>query len=77
MDTKGARTRRLNPKINPWVIRKQGKINYFITEGLSGHGCFGIYLKRISKQDNENCWYYQERENLHKAETNIEAKIVT
>ncbi|KAJ3666790.1 hypothetical protein Zmor_002221 [Zophobas morio] len=62
MDTKGARTRRLHPEINPWVIRTHGEINYFITEGFSGYGCFGIYLKRISEQDIENCWYSQERD---------------
>ena len=91
MNTKEARTRRLIAEIKLWVTKKQGEINYFITLGLSEHRCVGVYLKRMGKQDNENCWYCQDRntpehtlfiwekwaEDRNKVETNIGEKITS
>ena len=86
MDTKGAWINPIDITMGPKETRE---INYFITQGLSGHGCFGVDLKRIGKQYNENCWYCQKRatpkhmlftcerwaENRNKAETNSGGKI--
>ena len=61
-EEKGTWTRRLIPNIKPWVLRRYGEINHFVTQALSGHGCFGNYLKRIAKQDTAVCWYCNEED---------------
>ena len=56
----GAWTRRLIPNIKPWVLRRYGETNHFISQALSDYGCFGNYLRLIGKQDTAICWYYNE-----------------
>ena len=31
--------------------------DYYTTQALTGHGIFGSYLKKIKKQESEECWY--------------------
>lgn len=35
--------------------RKHGDIDYFITQVLTGHGCFNSYLCKIKKLDSPQC----------------------
>lgn len=36
---------------------KDEVVNYYTTQALTGHGCFGEYLKSIKKIENDNCWF--------------------
>lgn len=47
------------PSITTWIEQSQSQscINYYVTQCLTGHGCFGSYLKRIGKQDTDTCGY--------------------
>lgn len=44
---KGRWTARLIPLIAPWLQRKHGEVNYFLTQMLTGHGLFSAYLHRM------------------------------
>lgn len=57
--TKGRWTHRLIPKIDHWVKRKHGQVNYHMTQLLTGHGCFNAYLERFKKRDDAICFYCQ------------------
>ena len=45
------------PKIEVWIKRKHGDLDFHITQFLTGHGCFKSYLYRIGKEENRNCWF--------------------
>lgn len=40
-----------------WVGRGHGQMDYFLTQALTGHGCFGTYLTRIKKVPDSSCRY--------------------
>jgi hypothetical protein len=54
---KGAWTRKLIPRVKPWLERKHGELDFHLTQALTGHGCFAAFLHRIGKQQDEGCWY--------------------
>ena len=37
--------------------RKHGQVSFYLTQALSGHGCFKTYPKRFQKRDDESCSY--------------------
>jgi len=41
------------PHLNEWMTRPWGGMSFHVTQLLTGHGCFGDYLKR--KADNAIC----------------------
>lgn len=43
------------PHFDRWVNRKEGKLTYWMTQLLTGHGCFGEFLGRIGKEDSKKC----------------------
>nr|XP_053625417.1 uncharacterized protein LOC128683626 [Plodia interpunctella] len=45
----------LRPVLAEWVNRRHGSLSYRLTQVLSGHGCFGKYLCRIGREENESC----------------------
>ena len=53
--TKGEWTRRLIPELAPWLTRKHGEVNYYLTQVLSGHGNLGAYLARFAIRDTDTC----------------------
>lgn len=53
--TKGRWTHVLIPEVRPWIERKHGEVNYYLTQFLSGHGCFREYLFRFKRKDDPNC----------------------
>lgn len=55
LSTKGRWTYRLIPKIDSWVNRKHGEVNYYLTQILSNHGCFRAYLHRFNLDDSPDC----------------------
>lgn len=53
--SKGRWTYELIPVLKQWVERKHGEVNYYLTQLLSGHGCFKAYLFRFKRSDDPNC----------------------
>lgn len=52
---KGRWTHRLIPRIDIWLNRNHGEVNYYLTQMLSGHGCFRKYLHRFKHDDSSEC----------------------
>lgn len=53
--TKGRWTHRMIPNLERWVNRTHGEINFYLTQVLSGHGCFRQYLHRFGHAISPNC----------------------
>lgn len=51
----GEWTRRLIPDIHPWLERKKGEVDHWVTQILTGHGAFNTYLNRIGKRTSGRC----------------------
>lgn len=56
-ETKGTWTKRLIPKIRPWVGREFGEVNFYLTQFLTGHGYFRRYLNNMGKVRTKDCLY--------------------
>jgi len=55
-DAAGVRLRdAILPSLNEWMSRPWGGISFHITQLLTGHGCFGVYLNRIGKAASALC----------------------
>jgi len=50
----GGWTKRLIPDVEAWCLGKKD-LDFLTTQILSGHGCFGVYLRRIKKKDSDLC----------------------
>ncbi|XP_011859441.1 PREDICTED: uncharacterized protein LOC105556937 [Vollenhovia emeryi] len=56
--TPGARTRlAILPSFDLWMDRSHGQVTFRVTQLLTGHGCFGAYLRRIGKAESAVCPY--------------------
>ncbi|XP_008181211.1 uncharacterized protein LOC103308853 [Acyrthosiphon pisum] len=51
----GRWTRRLVRDVEAWCSRKHGELYFHLTQLLSGHGCFGVYLRKIGKEETDVC----------------------
>ncbi|XP_043069495.1 uncharacterized protein [Drosophila bipectinata] len=51
--TKGRWTHTLIPNLRRWVLRSHGQVVFYLTQVLSGHGCFGPYLKRFGHAEDD------------------------
>lgn len=51
----GRWTHLLIPRIEPWISRKHGEVNYHLTQILTGHGGFREYLHRIGAATTPDC----------------------
>ena len=51
----GRWTHRLIPNLEVWLKRRGGEVNHYVTQLLSGHGCFLAYQKRFGITDNDLC----------------------
>lgn len=52
---KGRWTHRLIPRIDVWLNRSHGEVNYYLTQMFSGHGCFRAYLHRFKHDNSPEC----------------------
>jgi hypothetical protein len=52
---KGRWTHKLIQDLDAWLSRKTEQVTYHLTQVLSGHGCFGSYLKRFNLLDSDAC----------------------
>lgn len=59
----GRWTHRLIPNIQRWINRPFGEVDYYLTQALSGHGCFRRYLYDRRRAESPNCPYCQENDN--------------
>lgn len=53
--SKGRWTYELIPNIKDWLERKHGDLNFYLTQMLSGHGCFRSYLYRFKRDTDPYC----------------------
>lgn len=53
----GARVRKLLPDITPWVNRTHGRITYYLTQVITGHGNFQTYLHRFKIAPSSTCMH--------------------
>lgn len=51
----GRWTHRLIPKLEAWLNRKHGEVDYYLTQIISGHGCFKCYLHRFGHEEDPFC----------------------
>lgn len=56
-ETRGRWTAKLIPTIEPWLNRKHGEVTFYITQFLSGHGCFRAYLHKMKLKESPACGY--------------------
>lgn len=68
----GAWTRTLIPDLVPWVKCGFRRVDYFLTQFLSGHGHFRAYLKRFGLADEDACLYCGEVDTPEHAVLNCE-----
>lgn len=43
------------PVFEQWMLRKHGSMTFYLTQMVTGHGCFNRYLYRIGKVESERC----------------------
>ncbi|KAI8129373.1 Retrovirus-related Pol polyprotein from type-1 retrotransposable element R1 [Lucilia cuprina] len=54
-DESGRWTHKLIPDIESWIKRKHGRMHYYLTQILTGHGNFNSYLTRFKIKENIYC----------------------
>lgn len=54
---RGKWTKELVSDLEAWVNRKHENMNYYLSQTLTSHGCFGEYLHRIGKKGSTICFY--------------------
>lgn len=59
----GRWTHNLIPDIERWLNRPFGEVDYFLTQALSGHGCFREYLFRRNRVNSNSCLYCDQVDN--------------
>ncbi|KAJ8929713.1 hypothetical protein NQ314_017574 [Rhamnusium bicolor] len=42
-------------RVDKWLGRKHGELDFYLTQVLTGHGSFSTYLKRIQKAEDDIC----------------------
>lgn len=52
---KGAWTRELIRDVIPWYNRRFGEVDFWLTQVLSGHGCFEAFVHKIGKKASPTC----------------------
>lgn len=52
---KGRWTHKLIPDVGVWLQREHGQLNYYLTQFLSGHGCFRSYLYKFGHDSSPFC----------------------
>lgn len=55
--TKAQWTKRLIRNIREWLDCRHRELNYYLTQFLTGHGCYRQYAKRFGKDEADECIY--------------------
>jgi len=45
----------IRPCLSEWIDRAQGEVTFRLTQVLTGHGCFGKYLRQIGRERTTAC----------------------
>jgi len=53
--SKGRWTYKLIPELQRWLGRKHGHVDFYLTQLLTGHGCFKYYLNRFKHERYPHC----------------------
>lgn len=53
--TKGDWTRKIIPNVIEWKRRRHGRLNFHVTQALTGHGCFNAYLWKFKRASSASC----------------------
>lgn len=53
-------TRTVLPDAEMWLKRASGGPDFWMTQLLTGHGCFNDYLLRMNRRDQDTCVYCNE-----------------
>ncbi|KAJ8939664.1 hypothetical protein NQ314_011053 [Rhamnusium bicolor] len=61
-EEKGQWTKRLIPDLRPWVTCRHRRIDFYISQFLTGHGSFGTYTQRLGISENAFCVYCGEED---------------
>ena len=56
-ETKGRWTAKLIDVVLPWISRKHGEVNFYLTHFFTGHGDFKVYLHRRDRKGKPYCDY--------------------
>ena len=54
-ETTGRWTARLIPDLVKWTGRQHGETDFYLTQFLTGHGCFNAYLHKMAIMTTPNC----------------------
>lgn len=46
------------PIWDTWMDRLQGEMEFYLTQVISGHGCFNAFLHKIGRLDSTRCAHY-------------------
>lgn len=52
---KGRWTHRLIHSVERWINRKYGEVDFYLSQFLTGHGCFRAYLYKFKQDDSPYC----------------------
>lgn len=61
-DKNGRWTHELIPNIEAWWKRPYGEVDYYLTQALSGHGCFNKYLHGMNRSTTPECRYCEQED---------------
>jgi len=53
--TSGCWTHALITVLSPWLERRHGQVDFYLTQIQSGHGCFRSYLKKYGHDTSDGC----------------------
>lgn len=60
----GRWTHSLIPNIEEWISRPYGEVDYFLTQAISGHGCYRKYLFDRNRAESDKCPYCGEQDDV-------------
>lgn len=52
----------IGPNLTEWLVRCSGRTTFHMAQVLTGHGCFGEYLRKIGKEATAQCHHCAGRE---------------
>jgi len=52
-------TYKLTPELQRWLGRKHGHVDFYLTQLLTGHGCFKYYVNRFKNERYPHCPHCQ------------------
>jgi len=55
--TSGRWTHDRIPVLSPCLERRNGRVDFYLTQNSSGHGCFRSYLKKYGNDTSDGCPY--------------------